>query len=91
MVIAAAGLMYMVEFVADKVPGIDTGWDTIHTFVRIPAWALLAASMVGHVTPAIETSAGILGGAVAATAHAPKAGARLAANASPEPFTNWGL
>jgi hypothetical protein len=61
MVIAAAGLMYMVEFVADKVPGIDTGWDTIHTFVRIPAWALLAASMVGHVTPAIETSAGILG------------------------------
>jgi hypothetical protein len=91
MVIAAAGLMYMVEFVADKVPGVDTGWDTIHTFVRIPAGALLAASMVGDVTPAIEISAGILGGAMAATAHATKAGARLAANASPEPFTNWGL
>jgi hypothetical protein len=91
MVIAAAGLMYMVEFVADKVPGVDTGWDTIHTFVRIPAGALLAASMVGDVTPAIEISAGILGGTMAATAHATKAGARLAVNASPEPFTNWGL
>jgi hypothetical protein len=91
MVIAAAGLMYMVEFGADKIPGVDTAWDTIHTFVRIPAGALLAASMVGDVTPAIEISAGILGGTMAATAHATKAGARLAANASPEPFTNWGL
>ena len=91
MVIAAAGLMYMVEFGADKIPGVDTVWDTIHTFVRIPAGALLAASMVGDVTPAIEISAGILGGTMAATAHVTKAGARLAANASPEPFTNWGL
>ena len=91
MVIAAAGLMYMVEFGADKIPGVDTAWDTIHTFVRIPAGALLAASMVGDVTPAIEISAGILGGTMAATAHITKAGARLAANASPEPFTNWGL
>jgi hypothetical protein len=91
MVIAAAGLMYMVEFGADKIPGVDTAWDTIHTFVRIPAGALLAASMVGDVTPAIEISAGILGGTMAATAHITKAGARLAANVSPEPFTNWGL
>lgn len=91
MVIAAAGLMYMVEFGADKIPGVDTAWDTIHTFVRIPAGALLAASMVGDVTPAIEISAGILGGTMAATAHITKAGARLTANASPEPFTNWGL
>ena len=91
MVIAAAGLMYMVEFGADKIPGVDTAWDTIHTFVRIPAGALLAASMVGDVTPAIEISAGILGGTMAATAHITKAGARLAANASPEPFTNWSL
>ena len=91
MVIAAAGLMYMVEFGADKIPGVDTAWDTIHTFVRIPAGALLAASMVSDVTPAIEISAGILGGTMAATAHITKAGARLAANASPEPFTNWGL
>jgi hypothetical protein len=91
MVIAAAGLMYMVEFGADKVPGVDTAWDTIHTFIRIPAGALLAASMVGDVTPAIEVSAGILGGTMAATSHATKAGARLAVNTSPEPFTNWGL
>ena len=91
MVIAAAGLMYMVEFGADKIPGVDSAWDTIHTFVRIPAGALLAASMVGDVTPAIEISAGILGGTMAATAHATKAGARLAADTSPEPFTNWGL
>lgn len=90
LVIGAAGLMYAVEFFADKIPGVDSGWDTLHTFVRIPAGALLAAGAVGDVTPAIEISAGILGGGLAATSHATKAGSRLLINTSPEPFTNWG-
>ncbi|MCX2982294.1 DUF4126 domain-containing protein [Halieaceae bacterium IMCC14734] len=90
LVIGAAGLMYAVEFFADKIPGVDSAWDTLHTFVRIPAGALLAAGSVGDVTPAIEISAGILGGGLAATSHATKAGSRLLINTSPEPFTNWG-
>jgi hypothetical protein len=90
MVIGAAGLMYAVEFFADKIPGVDTGWDTLHTFVRIPAGALLAAGAVGDVTPAIEITAGILGGGLAATSHITKAGSRLLINTSPEPVSNWG-
>jgi hypothetical protein len=91
LVIGAAGLMYLVEFFADKIPGVDSTWDALHTFVRIPAGALLAMGSVGDVTPALEVAAGILGGGMAMTSHATKAGARLAVNASPEPFTNWGL
>lgn len=89
MVIAAAGVMYLAEFVADKTPGVDTGWDGIHTFIRIPAGAMLAAGAVGDVTPALEIAAGILGGSLAATSHAVKAGGRVAINTSPEPFSNW--
>ncbi len=90
-VILAAGFMYCVEFFADKVPGVDTGWDTLHTFIRIPAAAILAASAVGHVDPAITLMAGILGGALAATSHTLKAGTRVLINASPEPFSNIGV
>jgi hypothetical protein len=90
LVIGAAGLMYTVEFFADKTPGIDTGWDTLHTFIRIPAGVFLAAGAVGDVTPALEITAGILGGGLAATSHATKAGTRLLINTSPEPFSNWG-
>ena len=89
-VIAAAGLMYCVEFFADKIPGVDTGWDTIHTFVRIPAAAILAAGAVWHVDPAMALVAGILGGALGATSHVLKTGTRVAINASPEPFSNIG-
>jgi len=89
MVIGAAGLMYCVEFFADKVPGVDTGWDSLHTFVRIPAGALLAASSVGDVTPALEIAAGIMGGFMAAASHAAKAGSRVLITTSPEPVTNW--
>ncbi|MDH5573392.1 MAG: DUF4126 family protein [Gammaproteobacteria bacterium] len=89
MVLGAAGIMYFVEFFADKTPGVDTGWDAIHTFIRIPAGAMLAASTVGDVTPALEIAAGILGGGVAATSHATKSGTRLLINTSPEPITNW--
>ncbi len=89
LVIGAAGLMYAVEFFADKTPGVDSGWDALHTFIRIPAGALLAAGAVGEVTPALEIAAGILGGGMAATSHVTKAGTRLLINTSPEPFSNW--
>jgi len=91
MVVGAAGLMYLVEFFADKVPGVDTTWDTIHTFIRIPAGAMLAAGAVGQVDPVVAIVAGILGGTVAAGTHAVKAGTRVLVNASPEPFSNWAL
>lgn len=89
MVIGAAALMYLVEFFVDKTPGIDTGWDTIHSFIRIPAGVLLAAGAVGDVNPAMVITAGILGGTVAATTHSIKAGSRILINSSPEPFSNW--
>ena len=89
LVIAAAGLMYGVEFFADKVPGVDTGWDTLHTFVRIPAGALLAAGFIGDVTPAAELAAAIVGGSIAAGTHFTKAGSRVMINTSPEPVSNW--
>lgn len=89
LVMTAAAVMYCVEFFADKVPGVDTGWDTLHTFIRIPAGAMLAASAVGDVSPAIELTAGLLGGSLAAATHATKAGSRLLINTSPEPFSNW--
>jgi hypothetical protein len=89
MVMTAAGLMYCVEFFADKIPGIDSGWDTIHTFIRIPAGAMLASSAVGDVTPAVELSTALLGGAFAAGSHMTKSGSRLLINTSPEPVTNW--
>ncbi len=87
-VIVAAGFMYCVEFFADKIPGVDTAWDGLHTFVRIPAGAILAAGAMGGVDPAVTLIAGILGGTLAATSHTLKAGTRVLINASPEPFSN---
>ena len=89
LVIAVACLMYFVEFFADKVPYVDNGWDVIHTFIRIPAGALLAARAVGNVNPALELAALLAGGTVALAAHGTKATVRLAVNVSPEPFSNW--
>jgi len=89
LVILAAGGMYVVEFFADKVPGVDTGWDVIQTFIRIPAGAVLAAGAVGDLSPAAELAAAIAGGTLAAGAHATKAGTRALINTSPEPFSNW--
>lgn len=90
-VMLAAGAMYFVEFFADKTPGVDTGWDTIHTFIRIPAGAIMAAGAAQglDIGPAAELMAGLLGGALSATSHATKAGTRVLINTSPEPFTNW--
>lgn len=88
-VLLAAGFMYVVEFVADKIPGVDTGWDTLHTFIRIPAGAVLAAGAAGTVDPSLSLAAALVGGGVAAVSHAAKSGTRILINASPEPFTNW--
>ncbi|MBW2368362.1 MAG: DUF4126 domain-containing protein, partial [Deltaproteobacteria bacterium] len=89
MVIGAACTMYVVEFFADKIPGVDTTWDSLHTFIRIPAGAMLAAGAVGDVGPGLEIAAAILGGGLATASHVTKAGGRVVINASPEPFTNW--
>lgn len=89
MVLSAAGFMFVTEFFADKTPGVDTGWDALHTFIRIPAGAMLAAGAVGDINPALQLAAGILGGGLAAGTHATKAGSRVLINTSPEPFTNW--
>lgn len=90
LVIGIACLMYVVEFFADKTPGVDSAWDTLHTFIRIPAGAMLAAGAVGDVTPALEIGAGLLGGSMAMGSHFTKASTRLLINTSPEPFSNWG-
>ncbi len=89
LVIMASGLMYMVEFVADKTPGVDSSWDAIHTFIRIPAGALLAAGMVDEVGLAAELAAAIVGGAITSVAHLTKTSSRLLINTSPEPVSNW--
>ncbi len=89
LIISGAGVMYIVEFFADKIPGVDNGWDTVHTFIRIPLGALLAAAAVGDMNPSVAIAAAILGGGLAASTHATKAGTRVLINASPEPFTNW--
>ncbi len=89
-VIGAAALMYCVEFFADKFPGVDTAWDTLHTFIRIPAGAILAASAVAEVEPSLCLAAALLGGTLSAGTHLAKAGTRLLVNTSPEPFSNIG-
>lgn len=89
LVIFVAGIMYLTEFFADKTPGLDTAWDGVHTFIRIPAGALLAAGAMGDIGPGAEIAAALAGGGLAAATHAVKAGSRVLINTSPEPFTNW--
>jgi hypothetical protein len=89
LVLGASGFMLVVEFFADKVPWIDSVWDAVHTFIRIPAGAALAAMALGDHATGLPVAAAILGGAVAAGSHFTKAGARSAINTSPEPFSNW--
>ncbi len=89
MVMLAAGVMYCVEFFADKIPGVDTGWDAIHTFIRIPAGAILAAAAIGDVGAGAQLAAGIAGGTLATGSHLTKAGSRVLINTSPEPVSNW--
>jgi len=89
-VIGAAGFMVVMEFLADKVPAIDSAWDAVHTFIRIPAGALLAAGATGDTLTPITIAAGLLGGTITAGTHFTKAGGRAVINTSPEPFSNWG-
>jgi len=88
-VLAASGFMTLVEFGADKLPWLDSMWDAVHSFVRIPAGAALAALTFGDSSSALMVAAAILGGSLAAAMHTAKAGARAAINLSPEPFSNW--
>ena len=89
-VLAASGFMCFVEFFADKIPGVDSLWDIVHTVIRIPAGAALAASVFGDSSSAAMLAAAILGGTLAAGSHFTKAGSRAVINTSPEPFSNWG-
>jgi hypothetical protein len=88
-VVITAIVFYAVEFVADKVPYVDTIWDAVHTFIRPPAAALLAYAALGDVPDVWRVLGGLLAGSVALTSHGTKAAARAAINASPEPFSNW--
>lgn len=89
-VMGSTGLLLFVEFFADKIPGFDTLWDAIHTFIRIPAGALLAAGVIGSGdSEAWTMAAALLGGGITAGTHFFKAGSRAAINTSPEPVSNW--
>jgi hypothetical protein len=88
-VLGASTFMVAVEFFADKIPGVDSLWDAVHTFIRIPAGAALAASVFSDDPGAATVAAAIVGGSLAAGAHFAKAGTRALINTSPEPFTNW--
>jgi uncharacterized membrane protein len=88
-VIAAALIMYVIEFIADKVPWVDTLWDSVHTAIRPIGGALIAVSTFGETSPPVAGLIALLGGTVAASTHATKAGTRAVANTSPEPFSNW--
>ena len=90
-VIGIASMLYLVEFVADKVPWVDTLWDGVHTFIRPVGGAALAVASLGDASPALMVGAALLGGTVAAGSHFTKAGARVVANTSPEPVSNWAL
>lgn len=89
LVLAASGCMFLLEFFADKIPGFDSVWDAIHTFIRIPAGAVLAAATFSDVDPAWMLAAGLIGGTIASGSHFTKAGSRAVINTSPEPFSNW--
>ena len=90
-VITLACSLFAIEFIADKIPAVDSAWDAVHTFIRIPAGAVMAASAFAHAEPAARIAALLLGGGVALSSHGTKAAARLTANLSPEPFSNIAL
>ena len=90
-VIGVALALYVVEFFADKVPYVDTVWDALHTFIRVPAGAVLALAATAELHPAVRVIALLAGGTLALSTHGTKATVRAAANTSPEPFSNWAL
>jgi hypothetical protein len=90
-VLGVALALYVVEFFADKIPYVDTVWDAAHTFIRVPAGAVLAYGATAQLDPAARAVALLVGGGLALSTHGTKATVRAAANVSPEPFTNWAL
>lgn len=90
-IIGIAGGLYIVEFFADKIPYVDSVWDVVHTFIRVPAGAVVAWAAVSDMDPAIVIPATLIGGGLAFSSHGTKATARMAANLSPEPVSNWVL
>lgn len=88
-IIGVAGGLYVVEFFADKIPYIDSIWDVLHTFIRIPAGAVVAYAATDHLGPSVVVIATLLGGGLAFASHGTKAAARIGANFSPEPVSNW--
>lgn len=88
-VIGAALVLYLVEFVADKIPWVDSVWDAVHTVIRPVGGALIAVATLGDASPTVEGLTALLGGTLAAGTHFSKAGTRAVANTSPEPFSNW--
>jgi hypothetical protein len=90
-ILAISGVLFLVEFLADKIPWVDTAWDAVHTFIRPVGAAAIAVAAIGDAHPVFEVSAALLAGGMALSTHFAKAGTRLAANTSPEPFTNTGL
>jgi hypothetical protein len=90
-IIGGALVLYVVEFIADKIPWLDSAWDAVHTVIRPVGGAIIAVATLGENTPATETMVALLGGALAASTHFSKSGTRVLANASPEPFSNWAL
>ena len=88
-IIGIAGALFIIEFIADKIPLVDSAWDAVHTFIRPPAAMLIAWSSFGAVPEVWKIGAALLAGSVALTSHGAKASARAAANTSPEPFSNW--
>jgi hypothetical protein len=90
-IIGAALALYVIEFVADKIPWVDSVWDAVHTVIRPIGGAAIAVATLGETSTATETMVALLGGALAASTHLTKSGTRVMANASPEPFSNWAL
>jgi hypothetical protein len=87
-VLATALALFTLEFIADKIPAVDSVWDMVHTFIRIPAGAILAASAFAHFDPKVRLLALLIGGTLALSSHGTKTATRLTANMSPEPFSN---
>jgi Domain of unknown function (DUF4126) len=90
-IIGVAVFLYVVEFIADKIPWVDTVWDAIHTVIRPAGGALIAVASIGHAQPWVQAAAAIVGAMLATSTHVAKSGTRAAANTSPEPFSNWAL
>lgn len=90
-IIGVAGFLYLVEFFADKIPYLDSAWDAVHTFIRVPAGAIVAYAATNTLDPQIYIPAALIGGGLAFSSHSTKAAARVGANLSPEPVSNWVL